>query len=153
MKFHKTQNIQTKEQLNNLIDQYINFLSTGEGKPAPFLSEFRPLINSDLTPKKYTWIDESVEEIKATKLEEKAEIDLIIEYKANPEKWRNEVIKPWSMQKLYEWIDVTYQKPLEYDLSEGQKQERIDKRLELIVYHNQDIYTDNPIKPEPPSYI
>lgn len=151
--FHKTENIKTHEQLKGLIAHQINFLSTGDGKPDPLRSEFRFLINDDLSVKKYTWIDKTKKEIESEKNKKKYESDLLIEYQSNLEKWRTEVIKPWSMQKLHEWIDITYARPLEYDLSEEEEQERIDKRLEILEYHNQNIYIANPAKPEPPSYI
>jgi hypothetical protein len=152
MDFHKTENIKTESQLENLILHHIEFIETGEGKPARFYNEFKHLIDGNIVSD-FTWIDKTEREIEAEETKAQAEIDLIESYKADVEKWRNEVIKPWSMGKLHEWIDMTYIQPLKYALTPTQETEREEKRIEILEYHNQTIYVADPVKPEPPSYI
>lgn len=157
MDFHKTDNIKTHDQLKGLIDHQINFLSTGEGKPAPFLGEFRPLIENDLSVKNYNWIDKTVREIKSEEIRIKYESDLLEEYKSNPEKWRSGKVKPISMKMFSEWIDPTFVKPLYYNLDEAGIIERDSLHAKILLFHNQAIYrTDEELeagKPPKPSYI
>jgi len=156
MDFNKTENIKTHDQLKNLIKQYKHFIETSEGVPPSFLDEFMYLMPYDgekTIYEEYNWIGRTKKEIEDEEKRVKDAADLLVEYKSNPEKWRTEVIKPWSSQKLQEWIDLTYVRPLEFPLSETEQQEREDKRIELLEYHNQIIYTDNPSKSEKPSYI
>ncbi len=156
MDFLKTDNILTKEQLEQHIQRQKDFIETGQGKPAQHHHEFMHLLtgdHSEITVLDYTWVNKTKREIEAEESKAQAEADLLAEYQSNPEKWREDVIKPWSMQKLAEWIDQTYIKPLQYDLSPEQCLEREAKRLELLEYHNQIIYTENPVQPSPPSYL
>ena len=160
MDFNKTKNIQTSDQLKDLIAlQKIFYLSETGGKPAPFSEEYNHLFyrnnSGGISIKNHTWVDRTVEEIAKSNAEVQSAADLITSYQADVEKWRNDKVKPWSQQKLYEWIDVTFQRPLEYNLTADQEQERIDKRLELLEYHNQATYLEDSalVKPEPPSWI
>lgn len=157
MEFNKTENIKTHDQLKGLINHYKTFIETGEGQPPKFLEEFVYLVSGDfetgITVGNYTWVDQTKKEIEGNEKHDQDKLDLLAEYQSNPEKWRSEVIKIWSIPKLYEWIDLTYIQPLKYDLSPEQMVEREAKRIEILEYHNQTIYTDDPVKPKPPSYI
>lgn len=154
--FNKTENIKTHDQLKNLLNNYKDFVANG-GKPPNFIGEFIHLVPHDekgkITTKHYTWVDKTVEEIEYEKKVKQDAIDLIESYKANTEKWRTEVIKPWSIGKLIEWIDQTYVRPLQFPLTHEECLEREAKRKELLTYHNQTVYTIDLVKPEPPSYI
>jgi len=127
------------------------------GTPAPSI---HPIIRRIRNGEAWTFIDKTKEEVEIDENAQEqadAEAALIVEYQTDTEKWRTEKVKPWSVEKLKEWIDITFLRPLQYELDSTQAQERVSKRNELLVYHNMTSYmTDDEleaVKPDPPSYL
>lgn len=169
MEFNRTQNIKTESQLNSLIaEQKAFYLNDAGGKPAPFSNEYNHLLyrndNGGISVKQHTWNPKTAEDIakeeaeaeRLLKVQEDADA-LIVAYKADTERWRTEVVKPWSMSKFTEWIDDTHIKPFKYNLTVAQKLERETKHAEILTYHNQTTYKTeaqlDSAKPSAPSWV
>lgn len=162
MDFNKTDNIKTHEQLKKLIGQYKIFIEKGEGPSVQFLDEFNHLVSGNFKTgvkvEKYIWIDQTKKQIEVEEKKVQDESDLTTVYKNNPEKWRNDKVKPLSAEMFAMWIDpVTFQ-PLYYKkiLSADQFIEHEELHEKIMLFHNQSIYkTDEELKlskPAPPSW-
>ncbi len=159
--YRKNNYVATEEQANILLDAMDKFVNKPViGKPQPRLDADLMKIWNNCKRLDWKWSEEGeadyIRRIAAEK-SAKAELERL---KTDNDYFKDQKLRPWRDQKLVEWIDATFAKPLLYKLTPKQKSERIQKRQELLDWTSLadfDIYkTDAKIdvlKPSAPSWI
>ena len=159
--YRKNQYMTSSEQAEELLAAMDNFINNPViGKPQPRLDiELMKIWNAGKRLE-WEWSEESKAEYERRKEREKLTEEELALFKADNEAWKNARIRPWRNQKLAQWIDDTFVRPLLYDLTEKQEAERIKKRRELLDWpalpEFESYISDEEVdalRPEPPSWI
>lgn len=131
--YRKNQYVTSDERAEALlaaIDDFINNPVIGKGQPR-LDAELMKIWNNGKRLE-WEWSGETQVEYERRKERERLAAEELALFKADNEAWKDAKIRPWRNQKLAEWIDDTFVRPLFYDLTEKQEAERIEKRQELL---------------------
>lgn len=125
--------VRTEEEAAALLAAMDDFINNPEpGKAQPVLSQRLMEIWNGGDTFEWEWSDETQEEYDIRTAEEDAAAVELSELQNNLEYFKDTKIRPWRNQKLIEWVDETFIKPLKYALTEAQETERINIRSELL---------------------
>lgn len=159
--YRKNYRVTTKAQAIALLEAQDDSINNPViGKPAPMLDGQLLKIWNNGERLDWRWEEETKGEYERRIEQENAEAEELGCLKSDNKHFKNVKLRPWRDQKLREWIDDTFQRPLLYDFKPGQEQERIDKRQELLDWPGLKTFkkyqTDEQIEdlqPSPPSWV
>lgn len=159
--YRKNYRVTSKAQATALLEAWNDSINNPiMDRPAPMLDKQLLKIWNNGDYLEWRWEEETQAEYDQRIIRKQAEAEELALLKSDNEHFKNVKLRPWRNQKLKEWIDDTFLKPLLYKLKSPQKQERKDKRQELLNWPGLDDFktykTDEEIeglKPSPPSWI
>lgn len=159
--YRKNQYVTSREQAEVLLaamDDFVNNPVTDRAQP-PLDLLLMKIWNSGKRLD-WEWSEETEAEYYWRKELEKAKAEKLALFKSDNKAWKDAVIRPWRDRKLREWIDDTFVRPLFYDLTREQKEERIKKRQELLDWPALPEFDEyrtleevDALKPKAPSWI
>lgn len=159
--YRKNNYISTKQKAIELLTAHDDFINKPvSGKAPPNLDGQLLKIWNGGERLTWEWEDETQEEYDR-RIEEKVKVaESLALLKSDNVYFKNTKIRPWRDQKLREWIDDTFQRPLLFNLKTSQEQERIKKREELLDWPALNNFTSyktdteiDALKPDTPSWI
>lgn len=131
--YRKNSYVKSKEQAEELLAAMDDFVFKPViGRAMPGLEPGLARIWNNGKHLEWSWEEETEQAYKRRLKQEEKQTEELKKLKSDLEYFKDMKIRPWRNQKLSEWIDATFLKPLQYKLSAKQIEERKKLRQKLL---------------------